>query len=505
MLCENRRSGRHRKVYLRGLGWERPLQEVGTRLGLWTQRTYQKQMSDSEALRAQLERLAQEVTNLQAQRQQLTQESSSSSSSVDVSDAVARLDAAIAQTEAHANEILVALQTLESERSEGASSRKRRLDDAEEPPTKRMALAEDMRDLALKLTLARGSASEQEKFRGVSRDLYAQYRAESYPVRPFTPREQAAFFQSLPKESKVMEYLFRRGTDLRANNNAALKFCAMQGYVKCVRALLDAKVTAEDSESLWVAMENAYKLFSERPRSGGLATAVLLLERAPASDALSDREIDIGGWVLREIAPIDLDLFVKIYEKFPQIRFAEQVIDLVESMFRVREVVKEEGFLTFKEIYGFEFPNAEFRRKLVLLAAQNPETFYPILTGLDTLPREECLDLFQLLVNSTPAEFREELASLFLRYILRESTYAAIRKRCSQLDNMLAMLQTGLLDPDFQFELFAWEVDRLRTELQLSDDPFWSTVRNVNNIVVWTPPQVVQFLQIVRTKFCAPV
>lgn len=92
------------------------------------------------------------------------------------------------------------------------------------------------RDLAFFL-VSRTNDVFQERMLGVSKDAKKSLE-RGIRLQPLSPFALEKFLKSYPSEDVVLDRVFRPGSDLSANNNAAIRFCADHDYKQCVSQLL---------------------------------------------------------------------------------------------------------------------------------------------------------------------------------------------------------------------------------------------------------------------------
>ena len=189
----------------------------------------------SRELRQELERLQQ---RLQALRASQARAEAARAAGADPSE----FDAEIAEIEARAAAVLAQLEARAPVGEPAARGSKRARDEDDIPgmPAPAVRAAERDRELALALAMSR-DALLAERLSGASRELGFESR-RLFGAAPFSAEMQAAFLRSFPTEQRVLDRLFRPGTDLAANDNAPLKFCSVLGYTECVRRLLAADI-----------------------------------------------------------------------------------------------------------------------------------------------------------------------------------------------------------------------------------------------------------------------
>lgn len=497
-------------------------------------------MNQADDLRRELTRLALEVQTLQQRRQQLLD---SRSASVGTADALARIEQAISQAEADANEAMALLQDMESEEPLIASSSsssdsavsssafgKRSLDAKDEPATKRLAmtvpssLSDDQRNLALLLTLAKSSASEVEKFSGVNKDLYAEFMRQPFPKKPWTYAERAAFFRNSPSESKVLEYVFGpRRAEFR-DNVAALKYCVMAGFPTCVRRLLDANVAANDPELIWDLINMALNFSREE-------VARVLVERAtlPQSDVYTEAEWQAISIMMKAAQTNQVQLFLDLYKKFPSLRFSDRVSDEVRLLF----VQFETDDYSEQE----QQIRRDVRRQFIPLvpAGYRQDVANAIVQYLDFAT--EGGDLLRRLVEQNDAEVRilEETEEITVEGTLQEPDPALVRKVvrsmlernhlftmtrhlrdgvgivCTTVRNFILYLESGILDAAFPYQAEVADVFEFGVRMQVwtsrgrplvRQDPFWATLYGADGLLALSRQQLVDLFKLVVSKYC---
>ena len=120
---------------------------------------------------------------------------------------------------------------------------------AEEEERIRLAREQELGRYALQLTLAQHGL-DAYRLERLGKTFSREVREFGFGSAPFASDElQLAFLRRAPTEARVLEYLFVRGTDLRANHNAALRFCAYMGYAECVKRLVALGVGSEASDT----------------------------------------------------------------------------------------------------------------------------------------------------------------------------------------------------------------------------------------------------------------
>lgn len=334
-------------------------------------------MNSESKLRSELERLTRLMQRLQDRR-----DLASGAAAAGAGAELAELDSEIAQVELQANSILARLAEISEgkarlEEAFSEEQRKRRL---EEPPyyeTRAATRAVRQRrfapkkELALMLALAESKdAALVQKFKGVSKEMYSEFEQRFPRLPPLTDEMQTSLFESLPSEARVLDLLFRRGTDLTANNYAALRFCAGQGYTKCVRRLLET--TSVPGDILLIALRNAMhhestaQLLLRQPFFAQIASDErLFIDAYTAYTNSSDEEDDL------DYAQAATEYFAPLIRRSLDDRHSALVRDLIQTVFkfpiavqiRVFQHLLMSGLFNLMDEFFFavqdvEFPNA---------------------------------------------------------------------------------------------------------------------------------------------------